>query len=171
MCNALVSLRNTLNNMSRDDVSKRISCHPLFARLTKPGAAARFARDMVVSHQRLTNWKRRGVPSAMLPEITATLGMTVEEYLHEAGREPLMARQTTSFYLTDDERELVELYRAATGRWKVAIRHMAALRGDTRQDEAADSMNYVLAKIAADPAPNHAVEAAYGIPPGRSRKP
>lgn len=53
--------------------------------------------------------------------------------------------------LTEDELELLSLYRAATGRWKVAIKHMAKLRGDNRQDEAADTMNYVLAKIAADP--------------------
>lgn len=53
--------------------------------------------------------------------------------------------------LAEDERDLIERYRGATGRWKIAIRHMAALRGDAKQDEAADSMNFVLAKIAAEP--------------------
>lgn len=56
--------------------------------------------------------------------------------------------------LTDDEVELINDYRAATGRWKVAIRHMAKLRGDAHQDEAADTMNYVLAKIATEPVPD-----------------
>lgn len=53
--------------------------------------------------------------------------------------------------LTDDERELLAHYRAAAPRWRVSIRYMAQLRGDMQQDEAAESMNTVLAKIAAQP--------------------
>lgn len=66
--------------------------------------------------------------------------------------------------VTRDERELLVRYRNATGRWKVAIRHMAALRGDAAQDEAADTMNYTLAKIAAEPAKDERVAEAYGVP-------
>lgn len=155
--------------MANDDQGKRIPSGPLFARLAKPGQAAKFARDIGLSHQRLTNWRRRGVPAAELPSITAALGMTVEQYLTEAGRPPTELRQSSSFYLTDDERELLELYRRASGRWKVAIKHMAKLRGDAAQDEASESLMVVLAKISAEPVPDGRVEDAYGLPPGRSR--
>jgi transcriptional regulator with XRE-family HTH domain len=57
--------------------------------------------------------------------------------------------------LEPDERELLEKYRAAAPRWKISIRYMAALRGDVQQDEAAESMNVVLAKVAANPVPDH----------------
>lgn len=74
--------------------------------------------------------------------------------------------------LKDDERDLLEHYRAALPRWKVSIRYMAALRGDAAQDEAAGSMNVVLAKIAAQPVPDYRVEESlqssrHGFPPGR----
>lgn len=53
--------------------------------------------------------------------------------------------------LTNDERELLANYRAAGPRWRVSILYMSKLRGDLQQDEAAESMNTVLAKIAAQP--------------------
>lgn len=59
--------------------------------------------------------------------------------------------------LTDDERELLMHYRAAGPRWRVSIRYMAQLRGDLQQDEAAESMNAVLAKIAAQPVADYKV--------------
>lgn len=73
--------------------------------------------------------------------------------------------------LTNDERELLEHYRGAAPRWKVSIRYMAALRGDAAQDEAAGSMNVVLAKIAATPVSDSRVEQSlqnsrHGFPPG-----
>ncbi len=153
--------------MPKGDTSERISSEPLFKRLGDAfGAAATFARDLSISHQRLTNWRTRGIPAAQLHLVAAALDITVEQYLKETGRVPV-ARQPAANYLTDDERELLDLYRAASGRWKVAIKHMAKLRGDAVQDEAAESMTVVLAKIAADPVPDHKVEAAYGFPPGR----
>lgn len=57
--------------------------------------------------------------------------------------------------LADDERELLQNYRAALPRWKVSIRYMALLRGDAEQDVAAESMNVVLAKITAQPVPDY----------------
>lgn len=53
--------------------------------------------------------------------------------------------------LAQDERELLTNYRAALPRWKVSIRFMARLKGDAEQDEAAESMNVVLAKVSATP--------------------
>lgn len=57
--------------------------------------------------------------------------------------------------LTSDERELLERYRGATNRWKLAIKYMAGLRADAHQDLAAESMNVVFAKIAAEPVPDY----------------
>lgn len=172
MCNPLDTFRNTLFLVPRGDNSKKISSAPLFTRIGDSfGAAAKFALGSGISHQRLTNWKRRGIPSAELPAVAAALGISVEQYLKETGQTtPQVARQVTGSYLTDDERELLDLYRAATGRWKIAIKHMAKLRGDAVQDEAAESMTVILAKIAAEPVADARVEAAYGLPPGRVPK-
>lgn len=79
------------------------------------------------------------------------------------GEEPMDANPAQS--LTADERELIESYRAASSRWRVSIKYMARLRGDAAQDEAAESMNVVLAKIAATPATDQRVEETYGFPP------
>jgi|CXWL01.1.fsa_nt_gi hypothetical protein len=156
--------------MPRGDNTRKISSEPLFTRIGDSfGAAAKFALGSGISHQRLTNWKRRGIPAAELPAVAAALGISVEQYLKETGQATShVARQVTGSYLTDDERELLDLYRAATGRWKIAIKHMAKLRGDDVQDEAAESMTILLAKIAATPVDDRKVEAAYGLPPGRA---
>lgn len=49
--------------------------------------------------------------------------------------------------LTNDERELLDKYRGATGRWKISVRYMAGLRTDTEQEEVAEGVNVLLAKI------------------------
>lgn len=158
-------------HVPKDAPRKTIDAAPLFLRLgDRPGAVAKFARDMGISQQRVTNWRNRGLPAAELPSVAAALGITVEQYLKEAGREPQVLRQQTADYLTDDERELLEAYRSATGRWKVAIKHMAKLRGDANQDEAADTMNYALAKIFAMPASDERLEETYGFPPGARKR-
>jgi transcriptional regulator with XRE-family HTH domain len=56
-----------------------------------------------------------------------------------------------AYALRSDERELIAFYRQATERWKTAIKYIAQLRGDHAQELAAESMNVVLAKIAAEP--------------------
>lgn len=67
--------------------------------------------------------------------------------------------------LSSDERELVQDYRGASARWKVSLRYMAKLRGDRAQEEIAEGVNVLLAKIATDPVPDRRVEDAYGQPP------
>lgn len=156
---------------SGSDKKPPIPAAPLFSRLgEKAGAAAKFARDLGISEQRLTNWKRRGIPPGSLPTVAAHIGVSVESYLQEAGVAPLAAHSPVADYLTEDEKEMIVLYRAATGRWKVAIKHMAKLRGDHAQDEAAESLTIILAKIAADPVSDRRVEEAYGRPPSHSKK-
>lgn len=49
--------------------------------------------------------------------------------------------------LKPDEGDLLEKYRDASGRWKVSLRYMAGLRSDNDQEEVAESMNVLLAKI------------------------
>jgi transcriptional regulator with XRE-family HTH domain len=60
-----------------------------------------------------------------------------------------------AYSLRSDERELIALYRQATERWKTAIKYVAQLRGDHAQELAAESMNIVLARIAAEPVPDY----------------
>lgn len=67
-----------------------------------------------------------------------------------SGKGPMDAGEFET--LAPDERELLHNYRAALPRWKVSIRYMGQLKGDSEQDEAAESMNVVLAKVAATPA-------------------
>lgn len=67
--------------------------------------------------------------------------------------------------MRSDESDLLESYRGASGRWKSAILYMAKLRGDQVQDEAAESMTVIFAKISATPATDRRVEETYGSPP------
>lgn len=64
--------------------------------------------------------------------------------------------------LSEDERELLERYREASGRWKIAVRYMAGLRHDAQQEEAA---TYLMSKIFATPVPDARVAAAFGPAP------
>lgn len=73
--------------------------------------------------------------------------------------------------LRRDERELIEFYRAATERWKIAIKYIARLRGDQAQDLAAESMNIVLAKIAAEPVPDYKLGDNWTRPDKKKDKP
>lgn len=73
--------------------------------------------------------------------------------------------------LMSDERELLQNYRHAKGRWQAALLLMSRLQGDPEQDEAAGTMTSVLAKIAKDPASNERVKetlltSRHGFPPG-----
>lgn len=53
--------------------------------------------------------------------------------------------------LLPNEAELLRNYRAAGKRWQLSLLLMSKLRGDEAQDEVAEGMNVLLAKIAADP--------------------
>jgi transcriptional regulator with XRE-family HTH domain len=78
------------------------------------------------------------------------------------GRGPMDADELET--LSADERELLHNYREALPRWKVSVRYMAQLRGDAEQDEAAESMNVVLAKISATPVPDERLGSAWTRP-------
>lgn len=72
--------------MGKGDAKKEgnISADPLFKRLGRGGAVA-FAKKINSSEQRVANWKRRGIPSRALPHVAAAIGLSVEQYLQEAG--------------------------------------------------------------------------------------
>lgn len=55
--------------------------------------------------------------------------------------------------LAQDEAELIIGYRQATNDWKVTLRYLSKLRADA-QGQASQTMNIVLAKIAAEPVPD-----------------
>lgn len=65
--------------------------------------------------------------------------------------------------LSSDEREMLRQYRRASGSWKIALRYLAALRGDV-QDEVSQSVNVLLSKVSAAHVDDRRVEAAYGRP-------
>ena len=65
--------------------------------------------------------------------------------------------------LTSDELEVLRLYRRASPSWRIALRYLAALRGDV-QDEISQSVNVLLSKVSADHVDDRRVEEAYGRP-------
>lgn len=64
--------------------------------------------------------------------------------------------------LTAPERELLEAYRAGTGRWRATLKHMVNVTPE-RQDEVAEALLVLIAKISADPVSDARVEKAYGM--------
>jgi len=64
------------------------------------------------------------------------------------GEDPIEPDQTV---LTQNERELLELYRGASNRWKLAIKYMAGMRNDEQQEKAG---TFVLSQIFATPVPD-----------------
>jgi transcriptional regulator with XRE-family HTH domain len=56
--------------------------------------------------------------------------------------------------LTPDEVELLQNYRSASKRWRLSLRLMSRLKADDAQDDLAESVNVLMAKISADPVPD-----------------
>lgn len=77
----------------------KIPALPLFNRIGRTkGGAAGFAKKIDLSEQRLSNWKRRGIPARELPRVTAALGINVETYLREASQSPDRAGEPGAQY-------------------------------------------------------------------------
>lgn len=149
--------------MANPDVPT-IPADPLFSRLVRrPGGIAQFARDLNVSTQRVTNWRKRGIPAGVLPQVAGVLKMTVDEYLTQAGMgSGLPAREA----LAPDEKQLLDAYRSALPRWKATLKHMVNVRPE-RQDEVAEALLILIAKIAADPVSDSRVVESYGRVPSK----
>lgn len=56
--------------------------------------------------------------------------------------------------LPPDELDLLDKYRRASPRWKLAMRYLAGLQADKHQDEIAEGVNIMLARVAAEPVPD-----------------
>ena len=141
-----------------------IPADPLFSRLVRrPGGIAQFARDLNVSTQRVTNWRKRGIPAGVLPQVASTLKMTIDEYLTQAGMgSGLPAREA----LTPDEKQMLDAYRSALPRWKATLKHMVNVRPE-RQDEVAEAPLILISKIAAAPVSDARVAESYGRVPSK----
>lgn len=64
----------------------KVSAKPILDRLPrKRGAKSAFAVKLKMEPAALTNWIQRGVSYAMLPRVCHALGITVDDYLREAG--------------------------------------------------------------------------------------
>jgi hypothetical protein len=68
--------------------------------------------------------------------------------------------------LSPDEAELLKNYRDAHSRWRLTLTLLSRLPSDS-QAEVSESVNIILAKVAASPVPNARVEEKYGLPPTR----
>lgn len=132
-----------------DTDKDRIPSGPLFERLKDKGTASAFARALQISPQRLSNWRKRGVPAALLPQVAAAIGASAEEYLAAAGRPIARVEQPTAPYLTTEERQLIEDYRKATSGWRLTLRLLAKLPSQEQQ-EMSSSVNVLMAKITAE---------------------
>lgn len=85
--------------MNHDEEDAPISAEPLRKRLAgKHGEGARFARRLNISHARLTNWLRRGIPERQLPKVCAALGISVRDYLKEAGGRVTAEQRTPPYH-------------------------------------------------------------------------
>lgn len=144
-----------------DATHKPISSRPLFAHIERSGKKkADFAKQLNTSGQKLNNWVKRGVPAAELPRVAKLLGITVDQYLKQAGHqvellvaEPGPPPDTVYVAVNREEQQLLDSYRRASRRWQLTLRLLAKLPSDDHE-EAAESMNIVLAKIAADAVPD-----------------
>lgn len=120
-------------------------------------------KALEISHGRFTNWKRRGVPQGMQTKVARAIGLSTDAYLAQIGR------PTGAAVLQPDEREILDAYRGASPRWRLAIRFLVTV--DTEfQDEVSASINNLVAKMSKKPATNKRVEDTYGLPPGVTGK-
>jgi transcriptional regulator with XRE-family HTH domain len=114
-------------------------------------AVAKTARITQASLSELETGETKEISGPTLIAIAKALNVRPEWIM--LNEEPM--RPDPAYTLRSDERELIAFYRQSTERWKTAIKYIAQLRGDHAQELAAESMNIVLAKIAAEPVPDY----------------
>lgn len=105
---------------------------------------------------------QRTVGRATKGEVSTTIG-SVAAIARALGVEPweLLNPDAGAQTLKPDEREMLELYRAASPRWQMSLRYMAALKGDV-QDDMAESVNVLYARISAKHASDERVAKKLG---------
>lgn len=79
------------------DRHKPISAKPVLEWLKEHRAdgwnQSKLAVALNVGPQHITNWKRRGIPYAELPNVCEIIGMSIDEYLRRVGRLPKSQRK------------------------------------------------------------------------------
>lgn len=134
-----------------DSVGLRIRYARVELRNLTQAALAKAAGIKQASLSELETGETKEIGGPTLIALAKALGVRPEWImLNEQPVEP-----DPAYGLRSDERELITLYRQASERWKTAIKYLAQLRGDQAQELAAESMNVVLAKIAAEPVPDY----------------
>lgn len=80
--------------MDEDPEELKISELPLKSWLAKQGrgAKASFARKIHISHGRLSNWLRRGLPQSQVYKVATEMGISYETYLRQAGTIPPLVK-------------------------------------------------------------------------------
>lgn len=81
------------------------------------------------------------------------------------GEEPMELEGSAA--LSAAELDLLTAYRAGTGRWRATVAHLLNV-GPERQDEVADVILALVAKLAAQPVPDAKVKQAFGVAAKRS---
>lgn len=105
--------RSLLNFLCMGDQEKRISAKPLFERFdAEKGAAAQFAKRLNTAQGRIANWRSRGIPAAMVPEVAAYLGMKTDEYLERVGRVPPRSETSAAIQFESDSPQITRLVKA-----------------------------------------------------------
>lgn len=128
-----------------------------------PVTSAAVATECKVTPQAVAGWRKTGrMAKRHLQKIAKLTGRPLEYFLEDQH----LARQNQASYLTDDEAALVQAYRAALPRWKLTLKHMLLVSPE-RQDEVAEALLILIAKIAAEPVSDARVEQAYGKTPAR----
>lgn len=126
-----------------------------------PITSVKAADECKVTPQAVNGWRKNGrIAKRHLTRLADLTGRPLSYFLDESN----VVRQERAAYLKEDERQLVEKYRAASPRWRIALQHLAALRSD-QQEEVSEGTMVLLAKAAADPVPDERVEKAFGSAP------
>jgi hypothetical protein len=122
--------RRYLHSAPMGNGQRLIDAKPLFDKLdSEKGAAAKLVIRLGVSHGRLANWRTRGLPAAMLPEVAAYLGMTTDGYLEKIGRVSVRRMlQPPGQYTIEGEQLLADFYALPDGLREHIARKTAELR-------------------------------------------
>lgn len=120
-------------------------------------AAAASTPELPVSQAVISALERRDSETTVALFAIARALRVNPEWLHtglgESGLEA-DAWKPTAGELDPVEAELLRNYRRATKRWRLSLVLMSRLKGDKEQDEIAEGMNVLMAKIAAEPVPD-----------------
>lgn len=110
-----VKAASLINFLCMGEEEKSISAKPLFERFdAEKGAAAKLAKRLNISQGRIANWRTRGIPAAMVPEVAAYLGLKTDEYLVKVGRVRAgeLIQEPPAEYTSSDSPQITRLIKA-----------------------------------------------------------